>query len=134
MEAAEGAAGGAAAEEEVPLEQVEDRGAAEEEGAPSGSPEEVEGPEGRLEQEWTGCPLSSASSERGSVKEDGDSGSGQEKVESSLSLKSIAWSTGTHHAGYHGNTPAYYRSTLGVSINIAKAKVLTVFSDIQVKL
>lgn len=61
LEATEGAAGGAAAEEqdgggevaaadvEVPLEQVENRGAAEEEGAPSGSMEEVEGPDGRPE-------------------------------------------------------------------------------------
>lgn len=52
LEATEGAAGGGAAEEEdveVPLEQVETRGAAEEECAPSGSREEVEGPGGRLE-------------------------------------------------------------------------------------
>lgn len=52
------------------------------------------------------------------MKEDGGSGSGQEKVESSLSLKSMATgSAGTHQArstaqrgaGYHGNAPAYYR-------------------------
>lgn len=97
LEAFGGAAGGGAAEEEgaggggvaaadagVPL------GQAEEEGAPSGSREEVEGPDGRLGEAWTGCPLSSASSERGSVKEDGGSASGQEKLESSLSLTSTA--------------------------------------------
>lgn len=67
---------------------METRGAAEEEGASSGSTEEVEeeveGPGGRREGAGTGCPPSSASSDRGSVKEDGRSGSGQEKLESSL--------------------------------------------------
>lgn len=44
---------------------------------------------------WKGFPLSGASSERGSVKADGGRGSGQENMESSLSLKSIVWSEDT---------------------------------------
>lgn len=86
----------AAAEVEVPLERVEKRGAAEEEGSPSGISEEVEGPDGSPEREWTGFPGSSASSERGSVKAEGGSASGQENLESSLSLASMAWSKEAH--------------------------------------
>lgn len=44
---------------------------------------------------WKGSTLSGASSERGSVKADGGRGSGQEKMESSLSFKSTVWSEDT---------------------------------------
>lgn len=92
MEAGEGAAGGGAEKEGGEVDWL---AAAEEEGSPSGITEDVEGAAGGREQVWKGFPLSSASSERGSVKADGGRGSGQDNTESSLALKSIVWSEDT---------------------------------------
>lgn len=84
---------------------------------------------------WKGSEPCSASSERGSPKADGGRGPGQENMESSLSLKSIARSDG-RDTRVRGRS---HRVTMETGLSTTargacRVNVLTFLSDVQVQL